>query len=40
MIRLPHHLKIFDVFNFQHLTSYLKEEQNSRTSPLQPEGMM
>jgi hypothetical protein len=36
MIRLPHHLKTFDVFNVQHLTSYLEEEQNLRMKSLQP----
>ena len=36
-IRLPHHLKTSNVFNVQHLTFYLEEEQNSRTSSLKPE---
>ena len=30
------HLKISDVFNVQHLTPYLKKENNSRMSSLQP----
>jgi hypothetical protein len=34
-ICLPHHLKISDVFNVHHLSSYL-EEHNTRTSSLQP----
>jgi len=36
MIRLPHYIKTSDVFNIQHLTSYLEEKHNSRTSSLQP----
>jgi hypothetical protein len=34
-IRLPNHLKTSDVFNVQHLTFYLNEEQNSRMNSLQ-----
>ena len=34
-ICLPNHLKTSDVFNVQHLTFYLNEEQNSRMNSLQ-----
>jgi hypothetical protein len=32
MIRLPRHTKTFDGLNIHHSTSYLEEEQNSKTS--------
>lgn len=35
MICLPHYIKISDVFNVQHLISYLEEKHNSRTSSFQ-----
>ena len=34
MIRLPRHTKTSDGLNIQHSTSYLEEEQNSKTSTL------
>jgi hypothetical protein len=34
MIRLPCHTKTSDGLNIQHSTSYLEEEQNSKTSTL------
>jgi hypothetical protein len=37
-IRLPNHLKTSDVFNVQHLTFYLNEEQKSRMNSLQHKG--
>jgi len=33
---IPNQLKSSNAFNIQHLASYLKEKQNSRTSSLQP----
>lgn len=36
-ICLPYYMNTFDIFNALHFTSYLKKEQNSRTSSFQPE---
>lgn len=36
-IYLPHRMKTSNVFNVQHLTSYLEEEPYSRMNSLQPE---